>query len=90
MHIRDSSDLVAEPLPNDLPTDAAGDEPAPVTVIGLGLMGSALAGAFLANGNPTTVWNRSAEKADSLAAQGARRAATVADAVMASRWWSSA
>ena len=36
----------------------------PVTVIGLGLMGQALAGAFLRAGHPTTVWNRSAAKAD--------------------------
>lgn len=56
----------------------------PVTVIGLGLMGSALAGAFLNNGHPTTVWNRSAHKADFLVARGAVRAATVADAVSAS------
>ncbi len=31
----------------------------PVTVLGLGAMGSALARAFLAAGHPTTVWNRS-------------------------------
>ena len=35
----------------------------PVTVIGLGSMGTALADAFLAAGHPTTVWNRSPEKA---------------------------
>ena len=34
----------------------------PVTVIGLGPMGQALAGAFLMNGHPTTLWNRTAEK----------------------------
>lgn len=55
-----------------------------VTVIGLGLMGSALAAAFLVNGHPTTVWNRSGRKADTLVDKGARRAAAVADAVSAS------
>src|SRR5688572_15625198 len=55
-----------------------------VTVIGLGAMGQALAAAFLKNGHPTTVWNRTAEKADDLVAKGARRAATVAEAVLAS------
>nr|BFE84359.1 hypothetical protein GCM10020093_069600 [Planobispora longispora] len=56
----------------------------PVTVIGLGLMGQALAGAFLRGGHPTTVWNRTASKADKLAAEGARPAPTAADALRAS------
>ncbi|WP_020670117.1 NAD(P)-dependent oxidoreductase [Amycolatopsis nigrescens] len=56
----------------------------PVTVLGLGMMGAALANAFLRNGHPTTVWNRTAGKADGLVSQGATRAATVADAVSAS------
>ncbi|GAA3924362.1 NAD(P)-dependent oxidoreductase [Actinomadura viridis] len=55
----------------------------PVTVIGLGEMGTALAGAFLEGGHPTTVWNRTPERADALVAKGARRAATVRDAVAA-------
>ncbi|WP_436786263.1 NAD(P)-dependent oxidoreductase [Yinghuangia sp. YIM S10712] len=55
----------------------------PVTVIGLGLMGRALADAFLKAGHPTTVWNRTAAKADALVAAGARHAPTVADAVKA-------
>jgi 3-hydroxyisobutyrate dehydrogenase-like beta-hydroxyacid dehydrogenase len=53
----------------------------PVTVIGLGLMGQALAGAFLKAGHPTTVWNRTASKADQLVADGARPAPTVGDAI---------
>lgn len=57
---------------------------APVTVLGLGPMGRALAGALLAAGHPTTVWNRSPEKADALVARGAARADTAADAVAAS------
>jgi 3-hydroxyisobutyrate dehydrogenase-like beta-hydroxyacid dehydrogenase len=55
----------------------------PVTVIGLGLMGRALAAAFLKAGHPTTVWNRTASKADELVAVGARLAPTVGDAVKA-------
>ncbi|WP_181773268.1 NAD(P)-dependent oxidoreductase [Amycolatopsis pittospori] len=56
----------------------------PVTVVGLGSMGSALADAFLAAGHPTTVWNRTASKAEPLVARGARRAETVDEAVRAS------
>ncbi|GAA2801050.1 NAD(P)-dependent oxidoreductase [Saccharopolyspora taberi] len=58
--------------------------PAAVTVIGLGAMGTALARAFLDAGHPTTVWNRSAAKAAPLVAGGAAHAAEVADAVAAS------
>ncbi|MFJ2899910.1 NAD(P)-dependent oxidoreductase [Streptomyces sp. NPDC087218] len=57
---------------------------APVTVIGLGLMGQALAGAFLKAGHPTTVWNRTAAKADQLVAEGAQLAPTVGAALKAS------
>lgn len=52
-----------------------------VTVIGLGLMGHALASALLAAGHPTTVWNRTAAKADDLVARGATLAPTAGDAV---------
>lgn len=55
-----------------------------VTVIGLGMMGTALAEAFRAAGHPTTVWNRSPGKADDLVARGAVRADTVAEAIAAS------
>ncbi|MEU6919033.1 NAD(P)-dependent oxidoreductase [Streptomyces olindensis] len=55
----------------------------PVSVIGLGLMGQALAAAFLRAGHPTTVWNRTASKADPLVAEGARLAPSVGDAVAA-------
>ncbi|MEV7554581.1 NAD(P)-binding domain-containing protein [Amycolatopsis sp. NPDC089917] len=54
---------------------------APVTVLGLGLMGTALARALLAAGHPTTVWNRTAAKASSLVAEGARLAPTIGDAL---------
>jgi len=56
----------------------------PVTVIGLGPMGQALAGAFLGKGHPVTVWNRTAAKADTLVSQGAVRAETVSEAIAAS------
>ncbi|MEV0316866.1 NAD(P)-dependent oxidoreductase [Streptomyces sp. NPDC050658] len=55
----------------------------PVTVIGLGNMGAALAAAFLAAGHPTTVWNRSPEKAKPLVEGGAKLAATPEEAVAA-------
>lgn len=55
-----------------------------VTVIGLGLMGSALAKAFLDNGHTTTVWNREAARAEALVAAGASGAASPADAVRSS------
>ncbi|MCI3225652.1 NAD(P)-dependent oxidoreductase [Streptomyces sp. NP-1717] len=57
---------------------------APVTVLGLGLMGQALAEAFLREGHPTTVWNRTASRAEPLVAKGAALADSVADAVAAS------
>ncbi|MGW4773550.1 NAD(P)-dependent oxidoreductase [Nocardia sp. NPDC004278] len=55
----------------------------PVTVIGLGLMGQALARTFLKAGHPTTVWNRTTSKADQLVAEGAQLAPTVGAAVEA-------
>ncbi|MFD0900936.1 NAD(P)-dependent oxidoreductase [Actinomadura sediminis] len=54
-----------------------------MAVLGLGLMGRALAEAFLRAGHPTTVWNRTAAKAEPLAARGATLAATPAEAVAA-------
>jgi len=62
----------------------AGADFSPVSVIGLGNMGLALAGAFLNGGYPTTVWNRSIEKTESLVANGAHRASSFADAFSAS------
>ncbi|WP_327235493.1 NAD(P)-binding domain-containing protein [Streptomyces sp. NBC_01317] len=62
-------------------THTTSDTPATVTVIGLGLMGQALARAFLTAGHPTTVWNRTAAKAGQLVSEGAELAPTVGDAV---------
>lgn len=56
----------------------------PVTVLGLGDMGSAIARVFLDRGHPTTVWNRTASKAAPLVEAGASAAPTVAEAVAAS------
>lgn len=55
-----------------------------VSVIGLGMMGTALAAAFLKAGHPVTVWNRSPAKTGPLVAQGAIPADTAAEAVAAS------
>ncbi|WP_103531786.1 NAD(P)-dependent oxidoreductase [Streptomyces sp. SM11] len=65
-------------------TQANTPNPAPVTVLGLGDMGRALAGAFLAAGHPTTVWNRSPGKGGDLVDRGAVRAASAEEAVRAS------
>jgi 3-hydroxyisobutyrate dehydrogenase-like beta-hydroxyacid dehydrogenase len=56
----------------------------PVTVLGLGAMGVALAGALMAAGHRTTVWNRTAIKAEALIAKGAVVAGTPAEAIAAS------
>lgn len=55
-----------------------------VSVIGLGSMGQALAGALLDAGHLITVWNRSQGKGDELVARGAVRAANAEEAVRAS------
>ncbi|MGX1567771.1 NAD(P)-dependent oxidoreductase [Streptomyces sp. NPDC055506] len=59
-------------------------EPQAVTVLGLGSMGSALAAALLDRGHPTTVWNRTPDKARPLVERGAGLAATPQEAVAAS------
>lgn len=55
-----------------------------VSVIGLGLMGSALAEALLNAGHEVTVWNRTPAKAKPLTDKGALGAPSVSDAVSAS------
>lgn len=55
-----------------------------VSVLGLGPMGQALAGALLDANHRVTVWNRTESKADVLRARGAAWAPTAADAVAAS------
>jgi 3-hydroxyisobutyrate dehydrogenase len=51
-----------------------------VAVLGMGRMGSALAGRLLDGGHRVVVWNRSPGRAAELVAAGAREAPTVADA----------
>ncbi|MBF9130544.1 NAD(P)-dependent oxidoreductase [Plantactinospora sp. S1510] len=55
-----------------------------VTVLGLGPMGRALAGAFLAAGRPTTVWNRTPGKEQELVERGAVSTRSPEEAVAAS------
>ncbi|SBV03798.1 NAD binding domain of 6-phosphogluconate dehydrogenase [Streptomyces sp. Ncost-T6T-1] len=62
----------------------ASASPTPLTLLGLGAMGAALARTWLAAGHPLTVWNRSPGRTAELAAAGARVAATAAEAVAAS------
>ncbi|MFP2905626.1 NAD(P)-dependent oxidoreductase [Pyxidicoccus sp. 3LFB2] len=54
-----------------------------IAVLGVGRMGSALVSAFLKQGYKVDIWNRTRAKCEPLAAQGARIAATVRDAVTA-------
>jgi 3-hydroxyisobutyrate dehydrogenase len=56
----------------------------PVGFIGLGLMGRPMAANLLKAGYDVTVWNRTASRADDLAAQGAKRAATPREVAAAS------
>ncbi|MFI1460824.1 NAD(P)-dependent oxidoreductase [Nocardia carnea] len=56
----------------------------PVTVLGTGSMGRALAGALLVAGHPTTVWNRTPHRVAPLVAAGAEHQIAVADALSAS------
>ncbi|MEU5756921.1 NAD(P)-dependent oxidoreductase [Streptomyces sp. NPDC047829] len=60
------------------------DQPAAVTVLGLGPMGRALAAAFLDAGLRTTVWNRTPGRDTDLVARGAVSASSAAEAVAAS------
>ena len=59
-------------------------KPVNVTVIGLGLMGSALARAMLAAGLNVTVWNRSLDKAKALESENVSIAQTIEEAIAAS------
>ena len=65
-------------------SDGRASNGAAVTVIGLGNMGSALARAFVAQGDAVTVWNRTAAKMQPFVAAGATAAPTPAAAIAAS------
>ncbi len=60
------------------------NNPNRVSVLGLGLMGTALVQALMNAGHSVTVWNRTAAKADPFTAKGARAAASAAEAIAAS------
>ncbi|MFD5771217.1 NAD(P)-dependent oxidoreductase [Streptomyces sp. NPDC127049] len=71
--------------PSPQPSDRVSTPHTPaVTVLGLGPMGRALAGAFLAAGVRTTVWNRTPGREGDLVERGAVLAASAAEAVAAS------
>ncbi|HXE81461.1 MAG TPA: NAD(P)-dependent oxidoreductase [Vicinamibacterales bacterium] len=53
----------------------------PITLLGLGIMGTGMAGRLLDAGYPLTVYNRTRLRADALAAKGARVADTPREAV---------
>jgi 3-hydroxyisobutyrate dehydrogenase-like beta-hydroxyacid dehydrogenase len=53
----------------------------PITLLGLGDMGTALARAWLTAGHPLTVWNRTPEKTEPLTREGARAVTTPAEAM---------
>jgi 3-hydroxyisobutyrate dehydrogenase-like beta-hydroxyacid dehydrogenase len=55
-----------------------------VSVIGMGLMGSAVGRAFVDKGSEVMVWNRTPAKCEPLVSRGAEAAATVTDAIAAS------
>ncbi|MGW5011708.1 NAD(P)-dependent oxidoreductase [Micromonospora chalcea] len=58
-------------------------EKTPVTLLGLGAMGAALARAWLAARHPLTVWNRTPARAAAISAEGATVANSAAEAVAA-------
>lgn len=59
--------------------------PTPLTLLGTGAMGTALARAWLAAGHPVTVWNRTPARAEALEKEGATVASSAAAAVAANR-----
>ncbi|MGC1502573.1 MAG: NAD(P)-dependent oxidoreductase [Sulfitobacter sp.] len=56
-------------------------QPRKITLIGTGLMGAPMSRNLMKAGYDLTVWNRSAERAAPLVAQGAKTAATAAEAI---------
>ncbi|MFE9133528.1 NAD(P)-dependent oxidoreductase [Streptomyces sp. NPDC007355] len=58
-------------------------ENSPVTLLGLGAMGTALARTWLDAGHPLTVWNRTPARAEALVPEGAKAADSAASAVAA-------
>lgn len=63
------------------PPPSKSEEPAAVAVLGLGLMGSAIARSFLTRGSRVSVWNRTAARCLPLAADGAANSPSPLSAV---------
>ena len=79
-----SPDIVKHPQPEATPVRHSGSErpmAERVAVLGTGIMGAPMARSLLKAGFPVRVWNRTADKARVLAADGADLAETPADAV---------
>lgn len=57
---------------------------APVSVIGLGALGTAVTNVLLTAGHAVTVWNRTSARAEAAEHEGARRAGSAAEAAAAS------
>ncbi len=70
----------AEPETMELAGEGAADRPT-VALLGTGIMGTGMAHAMLRAGIPVRAWNRTRERAEPLADDGAEVAASVADAV---------
>jgi 3-hydroxyisobutyrate dehydrogenase-like beta-hydroxyacid dehydrogenase len=70
---------------NSTPSHPPGTASEPVTIIGLGKMGTTLARLLLRAGRDVTVWNRSSDKAGPLAREGAKLAPSAAHAVTAGK-----
>lgn len=68
---------------NATPTSTPVSPLTPVTLIGLGPMGQAMATALLDKGHQVTLWNRTASRADDLVRRGAKLAASPEEAVAA-------
>ncbi|WP_166880596.1 NAD(P)-dependent oxidoreductase [Salinibacterium sp. ZJ450] len=67
-----------------LPQETAMTESKRVSVIGLGLMGSAIARSLIRSGYEVTVWNRTHSKSESVAGDGATATRDLAEAISAS------
>lgn len=61
-----------------------GVNPMKISLLGTGLLGSAVAERLLAQGHDVTVWNRTADKCTALADKGAKLAASAGEALEAS------
>ncbi|MEW2455508.1 NAD(P)-dependent oxidoreductase [Streptomyces albus] len=73
------------PTPEAAPSDGASAGRPEVAVLGTGVLGAPIARNLSRSGFPVRAWNRTASKAEALAADGVRAATTPADAVRGAR-----